>query len=86
MHSSSIAMPDPNSPQAAPPDDGHLGSHTVPSDVMSVQEADQPERAPHLHQDIPPQRSGAGLGVVLLMLTVVLFTLVLIYLAYRWLP
>ena len=79
-------MPDPRSTQAAPPDDGHLGSHTVPEDVMAVPEADQPERAPHLHRDVPPARSSAGLGVMLLMLLVVLVAIAVVYLAFRFMP
>ena len=79
-------MTDPRSAQAAPPDDGHLGSHTVPSDVMETPEADQPARPPHLHRDIPEHRFGAGLGVVMLIFLVILVAIVGIVLAYRFLP
>jgi hypothetical protein len=80
----SIAMPDPRSTQAAPPDDGHLGSYTLPEDVMSVPETDHSSKAPYLHTDIPPQRSGAGLGVILLMLVLVVVTIAIVYVVFRW--
>lgn len=36
---------------AAPPDDGHLGSHTRPEDVIEMHAADQPPDGPPLHRD-----------------------------------
>lgn len=36
---------------AAPPDDGHLGSHTRPEDVIELHAADQPPHGPPLHKD-----------------------------------
>lgn len=79
-------MPDPRSTQAAPPDDGHLGSSTRPEDVLSVPEADQPAKPPHLQQDIPPHRSGAGIRIALLMLLIIGVAIVNVYAAFHWMP
>ena len=43
---------------AAPPDDGHQGSHTRPEDVVELHAADQPPHGPPLHQD--PVRLGSA--------------------------
>jgi hypothetical protein len=43
---------------AAPPDDGHQGSHTRPEDVLEVRAADRPPAAPALHRD--PNRTVDG--------------------------
>lgn len=75
---------------AAPPDDGHQGSYTVPSDVVVPGEPEgttanlpQPEQ-PRLHTD--PQRPEgasrsvdvkavlAGLGVAVVLAAIVFFT------------
>lgn len=72
--------------QAAPPDDGHLGSPTTPEETLSVPEADQPERPPHLHRDVPEHASDAGGGVARLIALVIALGALGTYLAFRWLP
>lgn len=72
--------------QAAPPDDGHRGSLTPPGEALSVPEADQPKRPPHLHRDIPRHESRPDGKIGVMIVAVVAFALVFTYLALRWLP
>jgi hypothetical protein len=61
--------------EAAPPDDGHMGSYTVPQDTL-VEPGSDWGAAPSLHRDPAraPARPGASLSMIAVVAVIATFT------------
>lgn len=57
---------------AAPPDDGHQGSYTVPGDSLQEPTSGSPYGPPLHHDPTPANRRGGALGVFVLLTILIL--------------